>query len=291
MDLDLSKISLLRHIHELFVQVGNDKTLHAKVRKHRLELELGHFRFQHERKKGVLHASSMGFGHDDHETCERKVAYRLGDWRGASDINARAANVFEVGHDAHAKYQGALSWIFKEHFQAEIPAADLALGLVGTCDGRVMYPYDDRRVAVGVEIKTIKSRYFDALEQPQEKHIDQATIYLFLLNMEAVSILYESKDDQRTKEFVIGPDFERWEKIQAKAREIYGYHDLGILPPRRTSRFECMFCSFSHHCRPDSIKLKYPGLLRRRDHAGYSQEPKGDGGGSCRPDGEVGTKT
>ena len=67
---------------------------------------------------------------------------------------------------------------------------------------------------VALELKSINARGFGALNKgPKPEHVIQLQIYLNLLPMEKGVILYENKNDQQLKSFVLDKDILVWQGL------------------------------------------------------------------------------
>lgn len=248
-----NEIRLIPHINELLREMMVDSDTHAQVRVHRLEQELARLREGRERSSRVLHVSEVSFGTEDSPTCARRLAYKLSSTPISNPPPLDLVNVFEVGHDAHSKYQGMLSWIFRDAFQAEVFVSYEKVPLVGTCDGVLTLPKGDRMYRLGVEFKTCSSSAFKETI-PYDKHIDQCIGYAALLGLDAVQLLYENKDNQELAEFTVYPDAERFARIVEICKNIYLRVGEGLLPPRRPSYMECKQCPFHDRCQPTAVR-------------------------------------
>ena len=72
-----------------------------------------------------------------------------------------------------------------------------------------------------VELKSINTRGFKALlDKPKPDHIIQLQIYLHLSKIEHGIVLYEDKNDQQVKAFVVNYDEKVWTQIQERCYTI-----------------------------------------------------------------------
>lgn len=248
-----SNPSILPTINELLRRMSEDEQLRTAVRVHRLDLEMAHLRLQKKRVTDILHISEASFGTKESTACERRLAYKLSSAAVSNPAPLHLVNVYEVGHDAHSKYQGFLSWMFPDAFRAEVAVLDTTIPLTGTCDGVLTLTDAEGEYRIGIEIKTCSSSSFkEAI--PYEKHIDQSIGYAALLGLSVVQLLYENKDTQELMEISVQPSPERFERIAHVCRGIYERVEVGLLPPRRPSYMECRQCAFHDLCQPYAVR-------------------------------------
>lgn len=133
-------------------------------------------------------------------SCERKQVYQAEGVKQADTINARLSNIFATGNFLHLKWQmmGLTEGWLKE---AEVPSESEEFSFGGTLDGIL---YDNSLF----EFKSINPRGFSRVYEygPQKDHIKQATGYMWLKGLDAVSFVYENKGDQEWREFRVQRD-------------------------------------------------------------------------------------
>ena len=71
-----------------------------------------------------------------------------------------------------------------------------------------------------IELKSINQRNFILLNKPKPEHVIQLQIYLNLTGYEIGSVLYENKNDQKIKAFILKKDVEHWNKIKTRCETI-----------------------------------------------------------------------
>jgi len=123
-----------------------------------------------------------------------------------------------------------------------------------------------------IDFKSIGYRGFDRLfAQPEDKHYTQMQLYLFLSGEEAGKFLYEDKNDQRIKEFLVIRDQKYIDRLLIYAEHLKdivtyeGPNGQRKLAPRSNSTFpetddspylvkytpkhyECINCRFKNNC-------------------------------------------
>ena len=123
-------------------------------------------------------------------------AYFDGDTQ--ADYSTQLSRVFDNGHSVHRRIQRYLTemGILKK---AQFPVENAEYEIKGHADGIVEIEGKE-----GVlEIKSISSQGFYGLFAPFDKHVVQINVYMFCLGIPQGVILYENKDNQDLKEFIV----------------------------------------------------------------------------------------
>lgn len=266
---ELREISVIRRINRILRDFNRSSSAQVEARKFRLELELNGMQGSLHRDYSIFHPSSLELGSDQPSVCLRKLYYGIQAERSASNgmWDQQTRNRFEVGHDAHGKYQGWLKWDDPDNFSLEVTAEIPYLKMRGSCDGVFDWPLSTGRVAkIGLEIKTASEKSWMSMKNlPLLKHRDQAACYAAGLGLDAVIFLYECKNDQRLKEFVqpwskLEP---RWERIEMRLTELIKHLEEGTLPTPRLKKYECDACPFQGQCKPFRVEGRRTGQLTK----------------------------
>jgi len=119
--------------------------------------------------------------------------------------------------------------------------------------GSVDAVFDNGDELIVVDFKSIKFSGFSDLPSkgPSPAYIVQIQIYMWLLGLNKGIILYECKDDQRTKEYEFERDESIIDGIKDKAKFLIALRDKGQLPKRKyehNNGFECKYCPFVKEC-------------------------------------------
>jgi len=255
---ETDQISIKNILLDFLTAFREDRSLQREARVHRLALELDQLRVAHPRAVGVHHPSSLHLGSNKPAVCPRRLAYGVRKQISIfGPVEPRVYNIFEVGHDAGAKYQGWLSYLYGEDFYPEVPLQIPELNVYGHCDGVIHYPINGEKVKIGLELKTINLRGFenDIKNRPTAKHLDQGALYMVGLDLPAMVFLYECKNTQEMKEFVITRDdvSKRWANIQQRLEHVNEHLEGGTLPRIRAQSW-CHSCPFKVECRPFRTK-------------------------------------
>ena len=153
------------------------------------------------------------------EKCERAQMFRAIGMEETPFDDSKTSNIFATGNSLHLKWQMAgltEGWLEDAEVAVELP--ELELG--GTLDGIL---YDGS----GFEFKTVNNRGYAMAEstgKPQKGHISQVQTYMMMTDIEKFSIVYENKDNQEWREFVIPRDEEEITDIRGRIFNLY--HDF-----------------------------------------------------------------
>lgn len=218
------------------------------------------------REVGVIHPSSS-------YKCVLRLYYDVtGEIAPKEYIKPELQLTFLIGHAVHDYIQAALTRIFGEDFEAEVPI-DMA-GLVrGHCDGVIYVTLKTGRVVkVILEIKTAGPSTYDKLTKPLEEHRIQANaLYATALDGPFVVYLYVSKTwPHPIKEYVevYDPSLFRiwWKKKGEKVEKALENREAGAKFPEPVADAkpsECGDCPYEHSC-PGSLAKKRSPFRRQR---------------------------
>lgn len=116
-------------------------------------------------------------------------------------------------------------------------------------------PEEDSHIVV--DFKSIRGEAFRKLIGPKDEHFTQMQIYLYLTGLKAGKLLYECKNTQAFREFLIGRDDEFIEAQSMAAKRLKkivtssNSEGQRTLPPRahkKDNMKECVECPFRSHC-------------------------------------------
>lgn len=162
----------------------------------------------------VFHASQVGM-------CTRQLYLSK---LGLKDFTPKVLGIFQTGTNIH-------EWI-EEEFQDEMPGEfekpleyedeETGLKFTGHCD------YYDPEEEVVYDFKTRGSFYRLDPTDPQEKYLDQLTVYMKMLGVKRAKLVYISKKNKQIVHYPTEEDPQeyfsfsekRWEKIVRKAQTV-----------------------------------------------------------------------
>lgn len=138
-------------------------------------------------------SSSLGY-------CQRKHVYQYLGMPRERGVDSDLANIFIHGTWTHLKWQ-AMGFMANWLAQAEVPCAIPELHYTGTIDGILT-------TGEGWELKSINARGFRWVldKGVNDKHLLQIHGYMLATGIRRWCVIYEEKDTQQYKEFVIDFD-------------------------------------------------------------------------------------
>jgi len=168
-----------------------------------LDTTLGHYNAKN--NKGKFYPSSLG------SVCNRFLYFSYNGLMPNQYIEPTLQRIFDCGD--------ALGTRFEKYFErmgvllgVEVPVKCENPVISGRIDFVIKHTEYPQAL---VELKSINSRGFKALlDKPKPDHVVQIQIYLNLYNVDHGIVLYENKNDQQVKAFVVKRDEEAWKKIQ-----------------------------------------------------------------------------
>lgn len=211
-----------------------------------------------ERDNTYFHPSTIGF-------CSRKIAYIMHEFP-APDLDPRVIRIFENGHSMHERFE---NWFDSMGIQI---AAEVELSpdspdqaIAERCRELDIRGKTDSLIEIGgeyylVELKSANDRMFkNFLQEPKEQHVEQLQLYMYLSGVHQGFLLYENKNDQSLKEFLIEYDEEMVNRLREKILNVNEHVNNNTLPEREFTRshWQCKYCDFSGICwYPDSENVE-----------------------------------
>ena len=89
---------------------------------------------------------------------------------------------------------------------------------------------------IPIELKSINTSGFSKLQAPKPEHQMQLQMYLNMANYELGTVLYENKNDQKTKAFFVKRDSVQWEGILTRC---YNIQSMTEAPKVCTGEYYC----------------------------------------------------
>ena len=177
---------------------------------------------------GVFYPSSLG------NPCDRFLYLAYNGDLPEQTISPELQRIFDCGD--------ALGYRFEKYFEkmgilisteSQVKCEDTKMS--GRIDFIIKHEgIQDRAV---IELKSINSRGFKALlDRPKPEHVIQTQIYLHLSNIKHGIVLYENKNDQHTKAFVVNYDENVWNKLVERCHKIMAMREI---PARCTGPKYC----------------------------------------------------
>ena len=155
-------------------------------------------------RSDVFYPSLLG------NTCDRYLYIAYNGMAPEQDITAQTQRIFDNGgylEDRMDKYFTDLEIVIDRERVVKLDTPPIS--------GRVDFIIEHgQHGETALELKSINARGFGALNKgPKAEHEIQLQIYLNLLPMEYGIVLYENKNDQKLKSFLIQKDISVWQGL------------------------------------------------------------------------------
>jgi len=194
---------------------------------------------------GWFHPSALG------NPCDAFLAFAYMGTEAKGKSNSRGLHIMDNGTSRHIDWSRYLVksgvslfkyWEGKKAKQErsfEIPQ----LRIRGECDDAVTNPLTKEKYIF--EFKTMNKDAWEALTEPKSDHIMQVHPYMFGFGILQAVIVYENKNNQQRKEFVVKFDQALWRSIEARVLSIIEQVERKKLPWRTPlpNDSQCQFYS------------------------------------------------
>ncbi|MCS7134452.1 MAG: CRISPR-associated protein Cas4 [Candidatus Pacearchaeota archaeon] len=188
-----------------------------------------------DKEKNVFYVSDAG-------KCPRAVWFSLKGYP-KKELDARTLRVLEHGDYTHMRIIGALfSLGLVNAVEVEIPNNDLVHGRADAIISIKGEPYV-------VEIKSVNSAKFKK-EKPDPAHVKQLQLYLYFFKMKKGILIYENKDTQELKEFVLDYDEETVREVFSEFNKLKELLEKNVIPdiPKELEDWRCDYCPYIEEC-------------------------------------------
>lgn len=172
------------------------------------------------------------------------------------ELEPRILRIFDHGDYTHMRIMSILFALgIVRAAEIKIPAEEIISGRADAIIGFEGKPYV-------LDIKSIASFGFQKLNEPKDEHIKQLQLYLHYFKIPQGILLYENKDTQELKEFLIRYDpklvqglLEEFEALREQIKK-----DIIPMIPAKLGgwpRWPCQYCEYLDLCkRVEKSKLK-----------------------------------
>ncbi len=208
---------------------------------------LAHVEEWHERSEkprvdpGWFHPSSLS------HPCDAHLGFEFMGVKPQQKFTARTLRIFDLGTGRHKDWGRYLRLS-----KASIVGPDCSLSfsipnlcIRGECDDIIKNPLTGE-ISI-FELKTMNSFQWKGLRIPLGDHMTQVHAYMAGKGIPATLIVYENKDTQEPKEFLVRFDAPTWDRITERTQRIRAQIEEGVVPERRPARNESS-CRFYHCC-------------------------------------------
>lgn len=181
---------------------------------------------------GKIHPSSI-------HGCPRYLVYKILKETGKKKIVPQLQRIFDNGTMVHHRIQSYLrnmGILSKKFGGREVPGLEVQLkkldkakefNIAGSIDAMIKLA---KRFVV--EIKSMSPNQFYALTKPKLEHLWQGNTYMMTTEVPRCIFLYEAKDNQAMKEFIIKPDDNIVYDIQNKCKRCTEWAEAKVIPKR-----------------------------------------------------------
>jgi len=185
--------------------------------------------------------------------CARAIVYDILGIPAKERNTPQTQRIFDNGHGVHHRIENYLEKMkLFDVLSDGKPAREVALSndeywIKGTCDGIL----NIEGMKFILEIKSINTWKYSTLEQPEWYYLDQIHLYFYCSGIPQGIFLYENKDTQVLREFIIEQDDERLNKLLDKIRFIQDCVKKGVLPAMDCQdKSKAKYCKYIDHCFP-----------------------------------------
>jgi hypothetical protein len=199
----------------------------------------------------------MTFSASARGTCPRAQVFKFTSLRGVPRFSTDLIAIFHQGTFMHLKWQALLldAGILDE---CEVTTSIEQYNLSGTVDGTGLVPDDhalrEQHTRFGWELKSINSRGFQWVldKGPKRDHLLQIHAYMLGTGWRIWSLMYENKDTQQYKEFIVDFDPRIAEEVELELQYLNEHVEDKKLPPilseckKKQGAFKS--CEFAHSC-------------------------------------------
>ena len=154
-------------------------------------------------RAGVFHPSTLS------NRCDRAVWLIYHGKMETTPLEAVTQRIFQNGNYLEKRVQ---TWLEKLGILVgrEIPVKLDIPPMSGRIDFLIRH---ELYGIIPIELKSINTSGFTSLKQPKPEHQFHLQMYLNMGNHELGTVLYENKNDQKLKSFIVERDAEQWDSI------------------------------------------------------------------------------
>jgi len=183
--------------------------------------------------------------------CPRQTYFKFKDYP-REEPDGRAMRIFDYGDYTHLRLSSVLTSMgIVRALEVDIPPQSDVSGRADAIIGIDNEPYV-------VDFKTISHFSFSKLDQPKSDHEKQIQLYLHYFDIDQGILLYEDKNNQAIKEFVVDYDEDLVRKVLDKFERLKDFIEREEIPPipENIEDWRCKYCDFQNACQKvESSKL------------------------------------
>jgi len=191
---------------------------------------------KHRDRKPAFYISEVG-------KCPRAIWFSLKNYP-KKPMKPRVARVLEHGDHTHMRLMSVLfSMGLVKAAEIEIPANEF---IKGRADAIITI--DNEQYVL--EIKSINKTNFLKTE-PIKEHVMQLRLYMHFFKIKKGILIYENKDNQELKEYVINQDDVMTKNLFAAFNKIKEKFEKNEVPeiPKDLKKWVCKYCDYYEECK------------------------------------------
>src|SRR6056297_609162 len=176
--------------------------------------------------------------------CPRKIYFKFKDYP-KEKPDGRAMRIFDYGDYTHLRLSSVLTSMgIVRGLEVDIPPQE---DVGGRADAIVSV---DNELYV-VDFKTISHFSFSKLNEPKSDHVKQVELYMHYFDIDKGVLLYEDKNNQAIKEFVLKYDEDIVQEVLDKFERLKDYIEKEEVPPipEDIEDWRCKYCDFQNACK------------------------------------------
>jgi CRISPR-associated protein Cas4 len=184
----------------------------------------------------------LAFYITDAGKCPRAVWFSLKKYP-KKEIDARVMRIFEHGNHTHMRIMSVL------YSLGLVTASEITIPENQMIHGRADAIINVKGQLYVLEIKSINSTKFRK-DEPDIDHVKQLQLYMFFFNIKKGIILYENKDTQDLKEFILDYDEGLVKKLFADFNQLKEKVEKNVVPeiPEDIEDWRCEYCPYIESC-------------------------------------------
>ena len=174
-------------------------------------------------------------------------------------VDPQLRRIFDNGTMTHRRIQEYLAKMTRAKkypfklIKDELPIFDKEYRIGGNTDGVIEV---DGELYI-LEIKTINTTQFRKLTEPLWKHMDQAHLYMYCADIPQAIFLYEDKNTQALKDFVVQRDEDKMDRLLGMLAEARDAIQHKYLLPYRMIGSKSPYAPIRHYTWEEIIKPGY----------------------------------
>lgn len=175
--------------------------------------------------------------------CPRAIYFKF---KGAprKEPEARILRIYDHGDYSQMRIMSILfSLGIVRAAEVRIPPQEIIAGRADAIIGLEGKPYI-------LEIKTSSQYKFSKLEEPEPDHLKQIQLYLHYFKIPQGILLYEDKNTQELKEFLVNYDPELVQNVLKELEILKTQIEKDIIPPipKNIESWRCEYCEYQEEC-------------------------------------------